>query len=94
MPASTTSVPSGAGGDEGQGLPNGAIQLRNDASLSRYLGAAPPAGHGSHTYYIAVHALDVETLDIGSDATPAFLGFNMSGHTIARAVLTGTFEAK
>ncbi|MGK4066699.1 YbhB/YbcL family Raf kinase inhibitor-like protein [Rothia sp. HC945] len=94
VPASTTSVPSGAGGEDGEGLPEGAIQLRNDASLSRYLGAAPPAGHGVHTYYIAVHALDVETLDVGADATPAFLGFNMSGHTIARAVITGAFEAK
>lgn len=94
IPASTTSLDSGAGDAFGSGLPAGALQLKNDASLAHYLGAAPPAGHGVHTYYIAVHALDVDSLGIDENATPAFLGFNMSGHTLARAVITGTFEAK
>jgi len=93
IPASTTSLESGAGDVTGSGLPEGAIQLKNDAGLAHYLGAAPPAGHGVHTYYIAVHALDVDSLGIDAEATPAFLGFNMSGHTLARAVITGTFEA-
>ena len=35
----------------------------------------------------AVHALDVETLGIDSDVTPAVAGFNLRFHTIARAVL-------
>ena len=94
IPASTVSLDSGAGDAGGSGLPDGAIQLKNDASLAHYLGAAPPAGHGVHTYYIAVHALDVESLGVDAGATPAFLGFNMAGHTLARAVITGTFEAK
>ncbi|RFA10598.1 hypothetical protein B7R54_16335 [Subtercola boreus] len=93
IPASTTSLPTGAGDDEGSGLPSGAFQLKNDASLARFLGAAPPAGHGKHNYYIGVHALDVETLGIDAGATPAFLGFNMSGHTLARAVITPWWEA-
>jgi Raf kinase inhibitor-like YbhB/YbcL family protein len=92
IPASVTSLDAGAGDDEGSALPTGAIQLRNDASLARYLGAAPPAGHGKHTYYVAVHALDVESLGITADATPAFLGFNMSGHTLARAVIAPWYE--
>jgi hypothetical protein len=94
IPVSTTSIATGSGDDTGSGLPAGALQLKNDASLARYLGAAPPAGHGIHTYYIAVHALDVESLGVDAGATPGFLGFNMSGHTLARAVITGTFEAK
>ena len=94
IPASVTSLPTGAGDDAGSYLPEGAIQLRNDAGLARYLGAAPPAGHGVHTYHIAVHAVDVESLGIGADATPAFAGFNLSGHTLARAEITGTFEAR
>ncbi|MCH1881964.1 YbhB/YbcL family Raf kinase inhibitor-like protein [Agrococcus sp. ARC_14] len=93
IPASTTSLASGAGDAEGAGLPEGALQLRNDGSLAHYLGAAPPAGHGEHTYFIAVHAVDVESLGLDAGATPAFLGFNLSGHTLARAVITGTFEA-
>ena len=93
IPASTTSLASGAGDAEGAGLPEGALQLRNDGSLAHYLGAAPPAGHGEHTYFIAVHAVDVESLGLDAGATPAFLGFKLSGHTLARAVITGTFEA-
>lgn len=94
IPASTTSLPSGAGDDTTGDLPPGAIQLKNDASLARYLGAAPPAGHGKHTYFIAVHALDVESLGIDANATPSFLGFNMSGHTLARAVIAPWWESK
>src|SRR3712207_6171938 len=42
IPVTVTSLPSGAGDDEGSGLPSGAVQLANDAGLKRYLGAAPP----------------------------------------------------
>lgn len=92
IPATTTSLPSGAGDASGSGLPQGALQLKNDASIAQYLGAAPPAGHGVHTYFVAVHAVDVESLGIDANATPAFLGFNLFSHTLARAVITGTFE--
>ncbi|WP_432510080.1 YbhB/YbcL family Raf kinase inhibitor-like protein [Kineococcus sp. SYSU DK001] len=93
VPATTTSLPAGAGDEDGAGLPAGAWQLANDAGLARYLGAAPPAGHGPHTYWIAVHALDVARIGVGRGATPAFLGFTMSGHTLARAVLSPWYEA-
>jgi Raf kinase inhibitor-like YbhB/YbcL family protein len=94
IPVSTTDLPSGAGDDSGSALPAGAFQLANDASLRRFLGAAPPAGHGKHSYYIAVHAVDVESLGIDHGSTPAFLGFNLSGHTLARAVVAPWWEAR
>ncbi|MCZ9882296.1 YbhB/YbcL family Raf kinase inhibitor-like protein [Arthrobacter sp. B2a2-09] len=94
IPASVTELRSGAGDGEASSLPEEALQLNNDASLKRYLGAAPPAGSGKHNYFIAVHALDVEKLDLPENATPAFLGFNLSGHTLARAVITPWWEAK
>jgi hypothetical protein len=40
----------------------------------------------------AVHAVDVETLGVGADATPALLGFNLFSHTLARAVIIPTYE--
>ncbi|MFE5704549.1 YbhB/YbcL family Raf kinase inhibitor-like protein [Rhodococcus koreensis] len=93
IPADTTTLVSGAGDDEGTGLPAGAITLKNDAGLSRFLGAAPPAGHGPHRYIIVVHAVDVETLDgVTPESTPAFLGFNLFSHAIARAKIQGTYE--
>lgn len=92
LPATVTELPAGAG--DGGELPGGAVTLTNDASLRRYLGAAPPAGHGPHRYYIAVHALPVESLGLPDGATPAYLGFNLFGQAIARAVIHGTYEQK
>lgn len=92
IPASVTELPADAGDAAGSGLPASAVTLRNDGGLRQFLGAAPPAGHGPHRYYFAVHALDVAELDIPTDSTPAFLGFNMFGHTLARAVLTPIYE--
>ncbi|MCU1491899.1 MAG: hypothetical protein JWM85_3304 [Acidimicrobiaceae bacterium] len=92
IPAGVSELPSGAGDQSGSALPSGAFQLRNDAGMSSFVGAAPPAGHGEHRYFIVVHALDVDSLGVSKDATPAFLAFNIFGHTLARAVLTATAE--
>src|ERR1017187_4322001 len=75
IPVSTTSLDAGAGEEDGSGLPEGAVQLRNDASFAGYVGAAPPAGHGVHHYYVVVHAVDVESLELPDGASPAYLGF-------------------
>jgi Raf kinase inhibitor-like YbhB/YbcL family protein len=92
LPADVTDLPAGVG--EGSVLPGDALTLVNDAGIRRYLGAAPPAGHGVHRYYIAVHAVDTEKLDLTEDASPAYLGFNLFQHAIARAVIHATYEQK
>jgi Raf kinase inhibitor-like YbhB/YbcL family protein len=92
IPAGVTELPEGAGDDTGSGLPEGAFQLPNDARAARFIGAAPPSGHGVHRYFIVVHALDVESIGVPSEATPAFLGFNIASHILGRAVLTATAE--
>lgn len=93
IPADVTELPTGAGDESGSGLPDGAYQLPTDApGQSRFIGAAPPAGHGTHRYIFAVHALDVEKIGVPATATPAFLGFNLSGHTLGRAIITATAE--
>ena len=89
--ASVTSLATGA--SDG-GLPDGSVQLRNDAGFAGYVGAAPPPGHGPHRYLLAVHALDLDHLEIGADASVAFLGFSMFGHTLARAELSGWYAAQ
>ncbi|KOG88531.1 YbhB/YbcL family Raf kinase inhibitor-like protein [Streptomyces varsoviensis] len=94
IPATVTELPAGAGDDTGSGLPEGAYQLPNDARVARYIGAAPPAGHGPHRYYTVVHALDVPAIGVPADATPAVLGFTMAGHILGRAVLTTTAETR
>jgi Raf kinase inhibitor-like YbhB/YbcL family protein len=93
IPASVTELPRGAGDEEGSGLPSPAFQLRNDSGMRRFIGAAPPPGHGRHHYYFVVHAVDVESLGIAADATPAFLGFNLFSHTLGRGIINAWYEA-
>lgn len=92
VPVTTTDLPAGAGMQASTLLPDGALQLRNDAGFMGFVGASPPEGHGPHHYHVVVHAVDVETLDIPEEATPAYLGFNLFSHTLGRARLIGTFE--
>ncbi|MFD5177736.1 YbhB/YbcL family Raf kinase inhibitor-like protein [Nocardia sp. NPDC058379] len=91
IPASVTELDAGAG-SEGGTLPAGAVTLRNDGGFPGFVGAAPPQGHGPHRYFVVVHAVDVPELEVGPDATPAYLGFNLFFHTLGRATLIGTYE--
>ena len=92
IPGNVTQLPAGAGDESGSGLPAGAFQLPNDARMARYVGAAPPDGHGRHSYIFAVLALGVERIEIDRGATPAFLMFSVLGSTLGRAFLTGWYE--
>jgi len=92
IPGNVTDLPGGAGDESGSVLPQGAFQIPNDARMARFLGAAPPEGHGRHRYIFSVHALDAERIEIDKGATPAFLMFNLLGHTFGRAFLTGWYE--
>jgi Raf kinase inhibitor-like YbhB/YbcL family protein len=93
LPVSVTTL------DQGAGAPDAAFQepvfqLRNDGGTVGYTGAAPPAGDYPHRYYFAVHALDVETLPIGPNATPTVAAFNALFHTLARAMVIPTYQVK
>ncbi|MFI5955777.1 YbhB/YbcL family Raf kinase inhibitor-like protein [Cryptosporangium sp. NPDC051539] len=91
LPGSTTSLPTGAGaGDDS--LPGDAFHVRNDYGTKNYGGAAPPPGDQVHRYYFVVHAVDVDALDVNSDATPAVVSFNLAFHTLARALLVPTYQ--
>jgi Raf kinase inhibitor-like YbhB/YbcL family protein len=92
IPASTTSLPAGAG-DSDQTLPKGSRHLANDASLHRYLGAAPPPGDPPHRYFLVVSALDVAEAEVPDDATPALASFQTLGQVIGRAMLVPVYGA-
>ena len=89
IPVSVTSLERGAGGAGGS-LPGGAAQLKNELRQVGYTGAEPPQGTGVHRYFVVVHAVDVERLDLDPESTPAVLGFNLHFHTLARAVIVPT----
>ena len=91
LPADVTELAAGAGSPDSTAFPSEAVTLRNDAGMRRYVGAAPPQGHGDHRYIFAVHALDCSILDLPEEATPAYLGFNLFFHTIGRALLVPVY---
>ena len=60
-----------------------------------YGGAAPPPGDRRHRYVFAVHAIDVDELEVGA-GRPArpYVGFNLAFHTLARATIRPTFQVR
>ena len=92
VPASVTELPAGAGNPDGGALPAGAFHVRNDMGIAGYAGAAPPEGDRQHRYVFAVHAVDSDKLGVDPDATPAVVGFTLTFHVLARAVLTATYQ--
>ncbi|WP_413105609.1 YbhB/YbcL family Raf kinase inhibitor-like protein [Streptomyces sp. Inha503] len=92
IPASVTELASDAGNGTDELLPPGAVRLPGDTGAARFIGAAPPAGHGPHRYFIVVQALGVEDIGVETNTTPAMPGFHISGHVLGRAVLTATAE--
>ena len=89
LPVSVTELDRGV-----DSFPEGAFCVRNDYGEAGYGGAAPPPGDRSHRYVFAVHALDVDRLDVPASATPAYVGFNLAFHTLARATIRPTFQVK
>lgn len=82
IPADVTELAGGAGtADSSVGT-----HARNDYGVKAFGGAAPPPGT-PHRYAFAVHALDTEKLGVDSDASPAVVGFNVTAHTLARALI-------
>lgn len=93
LPKEVNVLPANAGqAASGHGLPEGAVTLRNDGGLARFVGAAPPPGHRQHRYYFTVHAVDVPKLEIPAEASPAYLGFNLNQHSLGRATIMATYQ--
>lgn len=92
LPVDCTELPRGAGSADGRLLPHSATQMRNDYGDFAFGGAGPPPGDHSHHYYFAVHALDVDHLDLPPETTNAVVGFNLTAHTLARAVIVCTYD--
>lgn len=89
LPAKVTHLDEGAGTSDAT-LPAG-FHVRNDIGTHAYTGPNPPKGDRVHRYFFAVHALDVDELHLGADASPTLVAFSALFHTIARAVIVGNF---
>lgn len=87
VPGDVTSLPAGV-----SELPGSAFCVRNDFGTQDFGGAAPPPGDQVHRYFFVVHAVGEETLGVTPDVSPAVVSFNLAFKTLARAVLTGTYQ--
>lgn len=92
VPLETTELEHDAGRSD-LFLPGPASHVRNDAGVYAYYGAAPPKGDHAHRYMFVVHALDVDSLELDpEDVTAGALAFATGAHTLARAILTVTYQ--
>lgn len=89
LPVTVTELPRGA-----DPLPGDAFCIRNDYGERGFGGAAPPPGDRPHRYVFAVHAIDVDRLEVSPDASPAYVGFNLAFHTLARATVRPTYQVR
>lgn len=91
LPASVTSLDANAGASD-LAIDGQAFHCANDAHTWGYFGAAPPAGDRKHRYIFAVHALDVDALDVDDDTSATTVAFQTLFHTLARATITATYQ--
>jgi Raf kinase inhibitor-like YbhB/YbcL family protein len=87
----TTELPRAIGTADDSELP-GAFSVRNDFGKTGYGGPAPSEGDVPHRYFFVAHAVDVPSLGVPRDATPAVVAFNLAFHTLARAILVPTWR--
>lgn len=88
IPADTNSLPTNASADGA--MPDGTVQSRTDFGADQFGGACPPPGE-VHRYVFTVTALDVESLDLDANASPALVGFMTNSHALASDKLTAVY---
>lgn len=89
LPRAVTSLSRGAGRES---LPAGATALRSDYGEPGYGGPRPPEGDRPHRYYFVVHAIGADNLPLPPDATPGLAAVFIGMNTLARAILTPTYQ--
>jgi Raf kinase inhibitor-like YbhB/YbcL family protein len=87
LPSDLRELKKGAGSANAKLLPEGSVQGVTDFGQAGYGGACPPVGDRPHRYIFTIYALDVDRLELGSEASPALVGFQLNQHALSRASL-------
>lgn len=88
IPIDTGSLSEGASGHL---MPKGSIEGTTDFGSSGFGGACPPEKAQPHRYIVTLFALDVEKLDLDSNASGAMVGYFLNAHTLAKVSITGFY---
>ncbi|MDF7671419.1 kinase inhibitor [Orbaceae bacterium ESL0721] len=91
IPATVNQLPAGAGDKEGQKLPAGAVQGRNDYGYAGFGGACPPEGDKPHRYQFTVWALNSDNLPLDNESSGALVGYMLNNSVIEKTELTVNF---
>jgi hypothetical protein len=94
LPATTTSLPAGAGDPSAGKLPAGAVQSRTDFGKPGYGGPCPPQGDKPHRYVFTVYALKAEKLDADENAGGALVGFMIHANQLGKSTFTAKYGRK
>jgi Raf kinase inhibitor-like YbhB/YbcL family protein len=78
-----TTLPTGFGNSESKDV----IQSMTDFGKTGFGGACPPVADKAHAYIFTVYALDVETLALDKNSSPALVGYYINAHSLAKASL-------
>jgi hypothetical protein len=91
IPANVSALPQGAGDLKSGKAPAGAVQSRTDFGVAGYGGPCPPKGDPAHHYHFMLFAVDAAKLGPTTDASAAFVGFNLHFHTLAKTEFVATY---
>ena len=91
IPAVLTSLPEGAGSSDVGSSTSRLVQSMTDFGRSGYDGPCPPRGDKAHRYIYTLHALGVETVPLGANATAAMVGLFLHQNSLARTTLLTTY---
>jgi Raf kinase inhibitor-like YbhB/YbcL family protein len=94
LPASTTSLPPGAGAASGDKLPAGAVQSRTDFGKPGYSGPCPPQGDKVHRYIFTVYALKTRTLDLDASTPAARVASMLNANKLGAVSITSKYGRK
>ena len=92
IPSTASELKQGAGDASKNLLPAGAIQGVTDFGQAGYGGPCPPEGDKAHQYLITVYALKTDKLGLDSKASPALVGYYLSGNTLAKASIVAYYK--
>jgi hypothetical protein len=92
IPASVTSLDTGAGNPDKGLLPKDSQSFKTDFGSKSFGGACPPEGDKAHRYQFKVFALNVEKLELPEDGSAALVGYYLNSHAIETATLEALYK--